>query len=125
MASQIFGNLLKCYLQDFELAVLSTIWKKPCLQDKWLNKQHTINSGYQAYVPITQSGKKYALNKMYALNKQVSKYVVMPFSNNASTFSFVLTGYGFMLPCMRFVHLALRDHSTTDYTRYSQTVAWC
>ena len=59
--------------------------------------------------PITLSGKK------YVLNKQVSKYVVMPFfSNNTSILSFVLTGYGFMLPCMRFVHLALLDHSTPD-----------
>ena len=56
---------------------------------------------------ITLSGKKYALNKVYALNKQVSKYVVMPFfSNNTSILSFVLTGYRFMLPCMRFMHLA-------------------
>ena len=46
------------------------------------------------YVPITLSDKKYAINKVYALNKQVSKYVVMPcFSNNTSILSFVLTGY--------------------------------
>ena len=42
-------------------------------------------------MPITLSGKKYALNKVYVLNKQVSKYVVMPFfSNNTSIVSFVL-----------------------------------
>ena len=33
------------------------------------------------------------LNKVYALNEQVSKYVVMQFSNNTSIVSFVLTGY--------------------------------
>ena len=31
--------------------------------------------GLLAHAPITLSGKKYALNKVYALNKQVSKYV--------------------------------------------------
>ena len=64
-------------------------------------------------MPITLSGKKYALNKVYVLNKQVSNYVILPFfSNNTSIVTFVLTGYGLMLPCMRFVHLALLDHST-------------
>ena len=81
---------------------------------------YTINSSYQAHVPITLSGKKYAVNKVYALNKQVSKYVVMQFfSNNTSILSFVLTGYGFMLPCMCFMHLPLLDHSTPDYARHS------
>ena len=28
-------------------------------------------------MPITSSGKKYVLNKVYALNKQVFKYAVM------------------------------------------------
>ena len=51
-------------------------------------------------MPITLSGKKYVPNKMYVLNKQVSNYVVLPFfSNNTTIVSFVLTGYGFMLPC--------------------------
>ena len=41
---------------------------------------------------------QFSFNKVYALNKQVSKYVVMAFfSNNTSILSFVLTGYGFML----------------------------
>ena len=76
-------------------------------------------------MPTTLSGRKYALNKVYALNKQVSKYVVMPFfSNNTSILSFVLTDYIFMLPCMRFVHLALLDHSLPDYARRGQIVAW-
>ena len=49
---------------------------------------------------------------MYALNTQVSNYVVLPFfSNNASIVTLVLTDYGFMLPCMRFFHIALLDHS--------------
>ena len=62
-------------------------------------------------MPITLSGKK------YALNKQVSKYVVMTFSNNTSILSFVLTGYEFMLPYMCFVHLAfILDHSTPDHS---------
>ena len=77
------------------------------------------------HAPITLSGKKYVLNKVYVLNKQVSKYVVMTFfSNNASILSFVLTGYGFMLPCMGFVHFALLDHSMPDYARHGQSVAW-
>ena len=64
------------------------------------------------HAPITLSGKKYALNKVYVLSKQVSKYVVMTFfSNNTGIVTFVLTGYGFILPCMCFVHLALLDHS--------------
>ena len=70
------------------------------------------------HAPITLSGKKcmlnkvYVLNKVHALNKQVSKYVVMPFSNNTSILSFVLTGYEFMLSWMCFMHLALLDYST-------------
>ena len=66
-------------------------------------------------MPITLRGKKYVLNKVYVLNKQVSNYVVLPFSsNNTTIFTFVLTSYGFMLPCMHFVHLALLDHSIPD-----------
>ena len=76
-------------------------------------------------MPITLSGKKIVLNKVYTLNKQVSKYMVMPFfPNNTSTLSFVLTSYGFMLPCVRFMHLALLDHSIPDYARHGQIVAW-
>ena len=78
------------------------------------------------------SSKKYALNKVYelnkmhVLNKQVSNYVVLPFfSNNSSIVTFVLTGYGFMLPYMCFIHLALLDHSMPDCARHSQSVAWC
>ena len=62
---------------------------------------------------IILSGKKYVLNKVYVLNRQVSKYMVMMFfSNNTSILTFVLTGYGFMLPYIHFMHLALLDHST-------------
>ena len=76
------------------------------------------------HAPITLSGKKYVLNKVFVLNKQVSKYVVlMFFSNNTSIVTFILTGYGFMLSCMHFVHLALLDHSTPDCARRSQSVA--
>ena len=51
----------------------------------------TVKLGYEAHAPITLSGKKYALNKLYVLNKQASKYVVMVFfSSNASILSFVL-----------------------------------
>ena len=86
---------------------------------------YTVNSSYYVCTPITLSGKKYALPKVYALNKQVSKYMVMPFfSNNTSILSFVLVGYGFMLPCMHFMHLALLDHSMPEYTRCSQIVPW-
>ena len=67
------------------------------------------------HAPITLSGKKYALDKVYVLNKQVSGYVILPFfSNNMSIVTFVLTGYGFMISCMRFIHLALLDHSMPD-----------
>ena len=53
---------------------------------------------------------------MYAFNKQGSKYMVMGFfSNKISILSLVLTGYGFMLSCMHFVHLALLDQSALDY----------
>ena len=73
---------------------------------------------------IALSGKKYLLSKVYALNKQVSNYMVMSFfSNNTSIVSFVLNGYGFMLPCVHFMHLALLDHSTPDYARHGQSVA--
>ena len=67
------------------------------------------------------------LNKVYALNKQVSNYVVLLFfSNNTSIVTFVLTGYGFMLPVMRFVHLALLDYSKpADCARRGQSIAWC
>ena len=61
---------------------------------------------------ITLSGKKYALNKVCALNNKVSNYVILLFSNNTSIVTSVLTDYRFMLPCMYFVHLALLDHST-------------
>ena len=47
---------------------------------------------------------------------QVYNDVVMAlFSNNTNIVTFVLAGYGVMLPCMHFVHLALLDHSTPDY----------
>ena len=56
------------------------------------------------------------LNKVYVLNKQVSKNVVMAFfSNKISILSLVLTGYGFVLSYMHFVHLALPDKSVPDY----------
>ena len=40
---------------------------------------YTVNLGYYMHAPIPLSGKKCVLNKVYALNKQVSKYVAMPF----------------------------------------------
>ena len=78
-------------------------------------------------MPITLSGEKHALNKVYVLNKQISNYVVLSFfSNNTSIVTFVLTGYGFMLPCMRFMHLALVDYSTpVDCARHGPSIAWC
>ena len=77
-------------------------------------------------MPITLSGKKYALNKVYALNKQVSNYVILLFfSNNTSIVTFVLTGYGLMLPCMHLMHLALLDYSMPDCARHGQSVARC
>ena len=78
------------------------------------------------HAPFTLSGKKYALNKVYALNRQVFNNVVLPFfSNNTGIVIFVLTGYGFMLPCICFVHSALLDHSIPDCTRFVQSIAWC
>ena len=86
---------------------------------------HTVDSGYLAHAPITLSGKKYVLNKVYVLNKQISKYVVMLFfSNNTSILSFVLTGYGFGLPCMSSVHSALLDQSMPEYSWHGWNVAW-
>ena len=71
--------------------------------------------GYLAHVHIILSGKNYALNKVYALNKQFSKYVVMVFFlSKISIVSFVFTGYEFVLPCMHFVHLALLNHAMPD-----------
>ena len=51
--------------------------------------------------------KVYVLNKVYALNKQVSSsyVVILFFPNNTSILLFVLTGYGFKLPCMYFMHV--------------------
>ena len=67
-------------------------------------------------MPITLSGKKYALNKVYVLNKQVSKYMVMVFfSNNMRIVSLVLTGHGFVLPYMHFMYFALLGCSVLDY----------
>ena len=39
--------------------------------------QVIVDSGYQAHPPITLSCKRYELNNVYVLNKQVSKYMVM------------------------------------------------
>ena len=61
--------------------------------------------------PITLSGKKYALNKMYVLNKQTGNGVPL---KKISIVSLVLTDYGFVLPCVYFVHLASLDHSMPD-----------
>ena len=73
-------------------------------------------------MPITLSGKKYlqvyVLTKVCVLNKQVSKYLVMAFLSKLSVFSFLLTGYGFVLSCMHFVHLqyiVLLVHSKPGY----------
>ena len=63
------------------------------------------------------------LIRCMSLNKQVSQYVVLPFfSNNTSIVTFVLTGYGFMLPCIRFVHLAILDHSMPNCVKRGQSV---
>ena len=54
-------------------------------------------------------------------NLEVMKWFI---KNHEVTWNY-LTGYGFMLPCMRFMHLALLDHSTPDCARCGQSVAWC
>ena len=64
------------------------------------------------------------LNKLYAFIKTGFQVRGTFFPNNTSILSFVITGYGFMLPCMRFMHLALLDHSTPDYARRGNIVAW-
>ena len=61
---------------------------------------------------ITLSGKKYILNKVYVLNKQVSKYGIMVFFSSKAL---VLTVYGFVLSCKRVVHLALPDDSMQEH----------
>ena len=39
------------------------------------------------HAPITLSGKKYAVQKVYVLNKQVSKYVIMTFFSRKYSFT--------------------------------------
>ena len=57
------------------------------------------------HAPITLCGKKHVLNKVYVLNKQVSKDVVMAFfSSKINIVSLVLTNNGFVLPCVHFFH---------------------
>ena len=74
-----------------------------CSFDNWLC--NPISENWQ--LTLTLNGKKHTLNKVYALNKQVSKYIVMAFfSSKLSIVSLVRTGYGFVLPCVHFVHLA-------------------
>ena len=69
---------------------------------------------------ITLSGKKRALNKVCALNKQVFKYVIMAFfSSKISILSLVLAS---VLPCMHFTHLPLLDHSTPAYISRALTI---
>ena len=74
---------------------------------------------------------EYALNKVYALNKQASKYMVMAFfSSKISILSLILTDCGFVIPYICLVHLVLLDHSTfsrvlTIKTWHAQSVAWC
>ena len=50
---------------------------------------------------------KYMLNKVYALNKQVSKYGVMVFFSNKTL---ILIGYGSVLSHKRHIHVALPNH---------------
>ena len=65
---------------------------------------------------ITLSSKQYALNKVYLLNKQVSKHGVMArLMVFFSSWTCVLAGYGFVLSCTRVMHLALLDHLMSDY----------
>ena len=78
---------------------------------------------------ILLSGKKCAPNKVYALNKQVSKYMVIHgnsfFSSKIRIVSLVLTHYGFASLCMCFLHLLL-DHSTPGYiSRVLVIKPWC
>ena len=48
----------------------------------------------------TQSGKKYLLNKVYILNKQIFKNMAVAlFSCKISILLLVLTGYRFVLSC--------------------------
>ena len=57
------------------------------------------------HAPITLSSKKYVLNNLFALNKLVSKYVVIAlFSNMISVLLLVLSGFGFVLLYMHFMH---------------------
>ena len=66
-------------------------------------------------MPITLNRKKCELNKVYALDEQIFKYVVIVFfSSKINKVSLVLIGYGFVLPCMCCVHLALLDRSMPD-----------
>ena len=68
-----------------------------------LQQVSTINSRYQVHAPITLSGKKYALNNVYVLNKQVSKCVVMAFFSNNTVYFHL---YLLVMDLCCFVHLA-------------------
>ena len=76
---------------------------------------------YQVHPPNTLNSKKYALNKVCVLKKQVSKYeIIVLSSRNISILSLILTGYGFVLPYnyMCSVHLlALLNCSMPDYIK--------
>ena len=73
------------------------------------------------HAPITLSGKKCVLNKVHVLNKQVYKYIAMVFfSSNTNILLFVLTGCGFVLPC---VH-TLRAFSIAGLLNTRLYMAW-
>ena len=55
---------------ELELDKSDAYWNNFVVKDVTL-KGHAVYSGYYAHAPFTLSGKKYALNKVYALNEQV------------------------------------------------------
>ena len=61
-------------------------------------------------MPNILSGKKYALNKMYMLTNTGFRWHYSQV-RLAAIVSLALIGYGFVLPCTYFKHLALLDHS--------------
>ena len=59
---------------------------------------------------------KHVFNKVYALNKQLPKYVVIAcFSYKINILSLALTDYKFVSPYIHFMHLALLGNSVPDY----------
>ena len=59
--------------------------------DNYNGMYYTVDSGYQVHAPITLSGKECVLNKVYVLNKQVFKYMVVALFSGKDNYAFTCT----------------------------------